>query len=473
MHTELTCEQTLPMLSDYFDGLLDAETSESVWRHLQECDTCMEEYETLDKMLFLLGSVPEVPVPAAVNTRLKAALRNEPAVKLHRRTRFRLQVGALAAVFTVGLFTYWIYDNADKGFLTDSSLDWLKVTKRPVSTSELPQKPNASGGSDVNNEPLNGRTTPGNEPAAIGNEVDVSSKDNVINEKVLPEQNITDSGTPTETPVVRYPAAEAIIGPTETEAGSNPPNNTTNLTSSSNTSAVNTQSDREAVGSSGNNTNGKTQSGVDRSDQMTKPRVLVPEVTLYEMLSKLPEKTSDSVSDKSDKNTAAAEGAPTVESSPPVSDVLTDTSSPRESATDSVSESSRSQVEQPSNSSEKGPIAVQGSPVANEPLIQQAPSYSQSAIEPSSGSISLSSPLQSAQSSDGADATAVYEKQLKEKLKGCKYRVLFVDAEGNKKVYRVRLMSNVNGAVIDQELEFVYDSTGAAIYYAEKPDTMQ
>ncbi len=57
------CRKVRGMLSEYIDNRLDAEKKTLVERHLQTCEACSKELESLQMTVQLLHRVPEVPVP--------------------------------------------------------------------------------------------------------------------------------------------------------------------------------------------------------------------------------------------------------------------------------------------------------------------------------------------------------------------------------------------------------------------------
>jgi hypothetical protein len=57
------CRKVRGVLSEYIDNRLDGEKKTLVERHLQKCEACSKELESLQMTVQLLHRVPEVPVP--------------------------------------------------------------------------------------------------------------------------------------------------------------------------------------------------------------------------------------------------------------------------------------------------------------------------------------------------------------------------------------------------------------------------
>ena len=60
---EPLCRKVRGMLSEYIDSSLNNENKDVVERHLQTCEACSKELESLQMTVSLLHRVPEVPVP--------------------------------------------------------------------------------------------------------------------------------------------------------------------------------------------------------------------------------------------------------------------------------------------------------------------------------------------------------------------------------------------------------------------------
>ena len=85
---EPLCRKVRGMLSEYIDNRLDSENKSLVERHLETCEACSKELESLRMTVQLLHRVPEVSVPRSFTVTAPAA---------QTRERFRASEHALAA----------------------------------------------------------------------------------------------------------------------------------------------------------------------------------------------------------------------------------------------------------------------------------------------------------------------------------------------------------------------------------------
>ncbi len=59
----MLCKKVLPLLSEFFDGVLDTDTSIKVSQHLDQCISCRKEFKALSAMHAKLNSLNRVPAP--------------------------------------------------------------------------------------------------------------------------------------------------------------------------------------------------------------------------------------------------------------------------------------------------------------------------------------------------------------------------------------------------------------------------
>ena len=52
----MLCKKVLPLLSEFFDGVLDDDTSVQVSQHLGQCIRCRKEFNGLSALLTMLNS---------------------------------------------------------------------------------------------------------------------------------------------------------------------------------------------------------------------------------------------------------------------------------------------------------------------------------------------------------------------------------------------------------------------------------
>ena len=59
----MLCKTVLPLLSEYFDGVLDTDTEIRVSQHLDQCISCRREYKSLSALHAKLSSFRRIQAP--------------------------------------------------------------------------------------------------------------------------------------------------------------------------------------------------------------------------------------------------------------------------------------------------------------------------------------------------------------------------------------------------------------------------
>lgn len=102
----MLCKNAKKRLSEYFDGVLDSDTSVKISRHVKECTDCRDELERLATLQKRLKSVETVPVPDYLYRLVQARLKKEAQLKWHQRFKdaaaFRW-----SRIRTTGIQFYW------------------------------------------------------------------------------------------------------------------------------------------------------------------------------------------------------------------------------------------------------------------------------------------------------------------------------------------------------------------------------
>lgn len=73
--TELTCAEVVELVTDYLDGVLDAETESRFLAHTAECDGCERYLEQFRETIRLAGSLTPEAIDPVTRDRLLAAFR--------------------------------------------------------------------------------------------------------------------------------------------------------------------------------------------------------------------------------------------------------------------------------------------------------------------------------------------------------------------------------------------------------------
>ncbi len=143
----MLCRKVLPLLSQFFDEVLDAETAGRIARHLSSCPECRKEYDSLAALHRKLRSMPRIPPPAylrgLIGIRIADLARDEWRVRLREameRAWSRIRtvesmwyvtkaLGTVAASAFFFLITYTLTPinvsaNAPKGMPVSLSADY-------------------------------------------------------------------------------------------------------------------------------------------------------------------------------------------------------------------------------------------------------------------------------------------------------------------------------------------------------------
>lgn len=115
----MSCTNTKRLLSPYLDGAVTGNEMRALQEHLENCASCLHEYQSLRQTQQLLMSVGRVKEPADLGLKLRLAISREAAVSHHSRyegMRMRLEntlravmvpatAGLACAVLIFGLVT--------------------------------------------------------------------------------------------------------------------------------------------------------------------------------------------------------------------------------------------------------------------------------------------------------------------------------------------------------------------------------
>jgi anti-sigma factor RsiW len=75
-HEHITCQQVVELVTDYFDGAMDADEAALFEQHLNFCDGCDWYVDQLRTTIATVGRIEETEVPPEMRTRLLAAFRD-------------------------------------------------------------------------------------------------------------------------------------------------------------------------------------------------------------------------------------------------------------------------------------------------------------------------------------------------------------------------------------------------------------
>ncbi|MBN7772429.1 anti-sigma factor family protein [Clostridium aminobutyricum] len=117
----MNCTEVKKRLPLYMDHMLESHQMDQIDDHLNVCDDCKREHEEMIQMLSLLSTIEDVPLPEGFDLKLRMELKKEaeeirkgrPAS--HKKTKWSgwRRFTSIAAVFVVGLFSVFLYNNVD------------------------------------------------------------------------------------------------------------------------------------------------------------------------------------------------------------------------------------------------------------------------------------------------------------------------------------------------------------------------
>ena len=59
----MECEKALELISLYIDGELNKEEQEEIIKHMEQCESCKKEYDSLKEMVETLKEMEYMPLP--------------------------------------------------------------------------------------------------------------------------------------------------------------------------------------------------------------------------------------------------------------------------------------------------------------------------------------------------------------------------------------------------------------------------
>jgi anti-sigma factor RsiW len=94
-------EKAQELLSCYVDGTLDAESSQKLEAHLEECEECRGDLDLLKKTLQVVGGIPPAEAPADFSARLRRKARKAGLFERQRRRHASRQMVPFAPTMAV------------------------------------------------------------------------------------------------------------------------------------------------------------------------------------------------------------------------------------------------------------------------------------------------------------------------------------------------------------------------------------
>ena len=99
----MNCKQACEQLSEYIDGELDEQSRRAIEGHLAGCEACRDELEDLRKTIAAVKSLPTVPAPEELSSRILAGIPERAKVRPLRLRMFRALAAAAVVVLAFGI----------------------------------------------------------------------------------------------------------------------------------------------------------------------------------------------------------------------------------------------------------------------------------------------------------------------------------------------------------------------------------
>lgn len=117
------CDNIKENLSAYIDEMLDAEQSHTINEHLQSCEDCKKEFDSLSEIVSLLLETQIASVPDAFDVKFQKALRIEKNKRAFQFKRKVAMISSVCAVFVIGIFAITMYNHISDVHMHDANYD--------------------------------------------------------------------------------------------------------------------------------------------------------------------------------------------------------------------------------------------------------------------------------------------------------------------------------------------------------------
>ncbi len=99
----MNCKQACEQLSEYIDGELDEQSKRTLEGHLAGCEACRDELEGLRRTVAAVKSLPTVPAPEELSSRILASIPARAKVRPLRLRMLRALAAAAIVVLAFGI----------------------------------------------------------------------------------------------------------------------------------------------------------------------------------------------------------------------------------------------------------------------------------------------------------------------------------------------------------------------------------
>ena len=118
----MNCAQVRENISLYIDDEVDENLKQEIEEHLQNCASCVKEYDELSDVTLLLRGIPDAALPERFDGNLREAIKKEKSIARAKKNRAK-GWGSLAAVLVIGIFSFTAYNQMGGGAPMTNSMD--------------------------------------------------------------------------------------------------------------------------------------------------------------------------------------------------------------------------------------------------------------------------------------------------------------------------------------------------------------
>ena len=125
----MNCKEALPIMHEYFDGLLDGEGAAALRRHLAECPACAARFRAYERTEALMRSLRRPETPPGLTASILAALPPETRRRSWFRWIRRHPAAAVTAAFLIVMLGSFlsIWDQDSRVTVSGDDLDGIIV----------------------------------------------------------------------------------------------------------------------------------------------------------------------------------------------------------------------------------------------------------------------------------------------------------------------------------------------------------
>lgn len=137
----MDCNRTSELLSEYIDGILDAETEAKVEKHIEVCQRCREEYQLLMSIIDECHQIDEIDLPDDFHRKLHDRLvedsKDQKRIKANGgwRRYYTAAAAVLVLVISLGMVINSGILNMGSGKKSESAIDSKEMVRQDMAAT--------------------------------------------------------------------------------------------------------------------------------------------------------------------------------------------------------------------------------------------------------------------------------------------------------------------------------------------------